>query len=178
MLQACRELYLSMKAFGTQRVSELGVQNLERDLTFVLEVLGEEDGGHPPTAQLALESVAGECCLEAGEEIAQSRSLWRRVSKASVWRDFRRWAVQLASESGIEPWSCVHSLQNLLLRPAMDWLPASQPIVVFPQVGALFRSAFICTYSIRVWIMQPRIGSSSHRPRGDQLGELLQIEFA
>ena len=60
------------------------LQDLERDLTLVLEILGEEDGRHPSAAELPFEGVAGECCLEAAEEIAQSRGPWMRVSKASL----------------------------------------------------------------------------------------------
>ena len=83
MLQTSCELHLPMEPLGTQRVRELGVQDLERDLTFVLEILGEEDCGHPSAAQLPLEGVPGQSRLEAAEEFAQSRCLWRRVSKAS-----------------------------------------------------------------------------------------------
>ena len=37
---------------------ELGVQDLDRDLAGVLDVLGEVDGGHAALAQLALEAIA------------------------------------------------------------------------------------------------------------------------
>ena len=59
-------------------MSQLGVQDLECDLTPVHEILREEDGGHPSAAELPMEGVAGECCLEAAEEIAQSRGPWMR----------------------------------------------------------------------------------------------------
>src|SRR4029077_8234455 len=41
------------------RVAEqLGQQHLERDLTTVLEILGQIDRGHAPTSELALERVS------------------------------------------------------------------------------------------------------------------------
>jgi hypothetical protein len=58
MLQAGGELDLSKEALGAERSGELGVEDLERDRAVVLQVLGEENRGHPPTPELPLQSVA------------------------------------------------------------------------------------------------------------------------
>jgi hypothetical protein len=43
---------------SAERRGELGVQQLERNLPIVAEILGEPDSRHPATAELALEPVA------------------------------------------------------------------------------------------------------------------------
>jgi len=70
MLQPGGEFDLSQEAFGPERGRELGVEDLERDRAVVLQVLGEEDRGHPPAPELALEGVASpQPCLQLRAEI-------------------------------------------------------------------------------------------------------------
>jgi hypothetical protein len=39
-------------------VGEIGVKHFQRDRPVVPQILGEEDGGHPAPAELALEPIA------------------------------------------------------------------------------------------------------------------------
>ena len=57
MLQAGRESDLSLEALRSQRRREVRMEHLERHETVVLEVAGEEDGGHAPAPELTLEYV-------------------------------------------------------------------------------------------------------------------------
>ena len=57
MLQARGEPDLALEALGTERGGQLGVEHLERHRPVVPEVPGEEDRGHAPAAELALEGV-------------------------------------------------------------------------------------------------------------------------
>ena len=41
-----------------ERVGEIGVKHFQRDRPVVPQILGEEDGGHPAPAELALEPIA------------------------------------------------------------------------------------------------------------------------
>ena len=53
----------------------MGVKNLERDRPVVLDVVGEVDGSHAPSAELTLEMVAaGEPGPELAVEIGQFES--------------------------------------------------------------------------------------------------------
>ena len=66
-------LISSHEPLGAEHGGELGLEDLERDLAVVLEVLGEVDGGHAALAQLALDAVAvGEGGGEASRASAQS----------------------------------------------------------------------------------------------------------
>ena len=58
MLQAGGEADLALKALGAERGGELGVEHLEGDRPVVLEVVGQEDRGHAPAPELALERIA------------------------------------------------------------------------------------------------------------------------
>jgi hypothetical protein len=58
MLQPGGELDLALEPLGTQRVGEIGVQDLKRDRPVVPEILREEDRGHPAPAELTLDPVA------------------------------------------------------------------------------------------------------------------------
>jgi hypothetical protein len=57
MLEPRGEPDLSEEALGPERVRQLGMEHLERHRAVVLEVAGEEDGGHAAAAELALERV-------------------------------------------------------------------------------------------------------------------------
>ena len=57
MLQLGGDFDLAEEAVFTQRRGELRPEYLHRDPAVVLHVLGEVDGGHPPTAELALDRV-------------------------------------------------------------------------------------------------------------------------
>ena len=59
MLQPGGDLDLAGEALRAQGGGELGAEHLDRDLALVLQVFGQEDGGHAALAELALEQVAG-----------------------------------------------------------------------------------------------------------------------
>ena len=66
MLQIGGGLDLGQEPLGTDHGRELGAQHLDGDLTVVLDVVGEIDGGHAARAELALDPVAvGEGGCEA-----------------------------------------------------------------------------------------------------------------
>ena len=58
MLQAGGDLDLPEEAIDADRFGDLGMEDLDRHLAVVLQVFGEEDRGHPPAPQLALQAVA------------------------------------------------------------------------------------------------------------------------
>jgi hypothetical protein len=58
VLEAGNRLDLPQEALGAKRLSQLGVQHLERHRALVPEIVGEEDCGHATPAQLTLEAVA------------------------------------------------------------------------------------------------------------------------
>ena len=68
MLQAREERDLATKALGRLTVGDFGVDELERDLTVVPNVMREVDGRHPASADLAFDLVASgdDCALLAG----------------------------------------------------------------------------------------------------------------
>ena len=66
MLQPGGDLDLAEEPLGPERGGELGAEHLHGHLAVVLQVLGEEDRGHAPAPELALDGVAvGQSGLEA-----------------------------------------------------------------------------------------------------------------
>ncbi len=75
MLQVGGDLDLGQEAIAADDGAELGVEDLDRDLAAVLQVLGEVDGGHAALAELALEAVAvRQCYLEPIEQLGHVAS--------------------------------------------------------------------------------------------------------
>src|SRR3954454_24680735 len=68
MLQPRGDLDLAFESLGAKRGANLGVENLERDGAVVAQVLGEEDDGKSPAAQLAFDAIAVSQC--GGERVA------------------------------------------------------------------------------------------------------------
>jgi hypothetical protein len=58
VLEIRGDLDFGQKALAAEDGRELGVQDLDRHLAAVLEILGEMDGGHAALAQLPHEAVA------------------------------------------------------------------------------------------------------------------------
>jgi hypothetical protein len=59
---------LAQEALRSDGDRQLGAQHLDRDIPFVLEIVGEEDGGHATAAQRTLDGVAiGECGSDSGQ---------------------------------------------------------------------------------------------------------------
>jgi hypothetical protein len=58
VLERGRRLDLGQEALAPDHRGELRLEDLERDLALVLEVLGEVDGGHPTLAEPLLDAVA------------------------------------------------------------------------------------------------------------------------
>ena len=57
MLEIRGDFDLGQKAICSENGTQFRIQNLERDLTIVLEIAGEIDGGHPAGADQALNRV-------------------------------------------------------------------------------------------------------------------------
>ena len=88
MLEPRGDADLAQEALGPERVSQLGMQDLERHRPVVPEVPGEIDRGHAAAAELALDHVAvGQRGLEAGSDLGQvdgpTRSYPLRVAPRS-----------------------------------------------------------------------------------------------
>jgi hypothetical protein len=74
VLQRRRELDLLQESIGAEHGGEFGVQQLERDLTAMPNVLRQVDGRHAARAELALDAVAvGETRAEVREQRAAHR---------------------------------------------------------------------------------------------------------
>jgi hypothetical protein len=58
MLEAGREPDLALEALRAKRVAQIGMEHLERNRPVVTEIPGNVNGGHAPSAQLALHPVA------------------------------------------------------------------------------------------------------------------------
>ena len=57
MLEIGRDLDLGQEALGPDHRGQLRLQDLERDLSVVLDVVGEVDGSHPALADVTLDAV-------------------------------------------------------------------------------------------------------------------------
>ena len=58
MLELGRRLDLAQESIDAQECSDLWIEQLEGDLAFVAEVVGEVDSRHAPTPEFALDAVA------------------------------------------------------------------------------------------------------------------------
>ena len=58
MLKLRSDADLPLESVRAEDGAQLGTQHLDRDLTVVLEVPGQVDGGHPAATELVLEAVA------------------------------------------------------------------------------------------------------------------------
>lgn len=68
MLQSGGNVNLRKESFGTEYCGELGMYDLDCDLTLVAQIFSKVDGGHAALSQLALDSVfASESRGEAGD---------------------------------------------------------------------------------------------------------------
>ena len=71
MIQPRRDLDLAQEALAADRRGNLRLQDLDRDLPPVLDVVGQVDGGHAAGADLGLDAVAiGRGCRRPGESRA------------------------------------------------------------------------------------------------------------
>ncbi len=66
MLQPGAEPDLAEEPLGAQDLGQVGMEDLERDRSVMLQVVGQKDGGHSAASQLPLDPVAvGQRRLEA-----------------------------------------------------------------------------------------------------------------
>jgi hypothetical protein len=78
VLQAGRDLDLAVKALRAEGRGQLRLEDLEGDGALVLEILRQEDRGHPAAPELALQRVLAcqsslQLRLEVGHEVALLR---------------------------------------------------------------------------------------------------------
>ena len=117
MLEPGGEADLAEEALGAEGGGELGVEDLEGDGAVVLEVLGEEDGGHATAAELALERVAAaKPCLELCPQVGHVRFGWRKGGR--LLYDIRRGV--LAPRSGLSLGAHLRQLDQCALASDSD----------------------------------------------------------
>ncbi len=76
MLEVGRRRDLCQEPLGSHHRCEFGLQDLERDFTFVLEVIGQVDGGHAAFAEFRLDAVATfQGCVQAGYGIRHAQKM-------------------------------------------------------------------------------------------------------
>jgi hypothetical protein len=74
VLQVRRRLDFGQETLGSDDGGQLRLEDLEGDLSTVLQVVGEVDGGHPAFAELALDAVAvDQGGGEAGGDVGHGR---------------------------------------------------------------------------------------------------------
>jgi hypothetical protein len=72
VLEPRSDLDLAAEPLGAERRGNLGPQDLDRDLSAVLEILGEVHGRHATLAELPLDRIAvGEGGGESGMRVSQ-----------------------------------------------------------------------------------------------------------
>ena len=82
VLESRSQLNLAAEALRAEARGQVRVKHLERNRAVVLRVLGQVDGGHAATPQLALQGVLrAECRLEL---LAHVRRCHRRAAKVRV----------------------------------------------------------------------------------------------
>ena len=73
VMQPGRDLDLAQEPGGADFGGQLGAKHFDRDVTLVLEVVGQEDLGHPALPKLPLEPIAGrQRRAEAFEQLCHS----------------------------------------------------------------------------------------------------------
>ncbi len=81
MLQPCRGPDLREESLGAECLAQIGMQDLDGDITVVLDVVREIDRGHAALAQFAFDAVAiGQCFRQTDERVGH-RAL---VAKATA----------------------------------------------------------------------------------------------
>ena len=103
MLQVGGDLDLGEEAVAADDGTQLGMQDLDRDLAAVLQVLGEIDRGHAALAELAVEAIA------IGERIGEA------VEHAGAHRE----AAASRARTSSSQFSTVMSWERVLSPPGM-----------------------------------------------------------
>src|SRR5688500_18001136 len=76
MLEVGRDAHLAQKPVDAEHGTELGIENLDRDLPAVLDVPREIDRRHAAAADLPLDGVAvGQGGVKLGENVHEGRQL-------------------------------------------------------------------------------------------------------
>src|SRR4051812_6914951 len=87
MAQPRGDLDLAQEAIAADGVGELRLEQLQRDLAAVAEIVGEGDGGHPAAPDHALDAVAaGERRTEACGVRHWATSIPEPRGEARIWR--------------------------------------------------------------------------------------------
>jgi hypothetical protein len=82
MLEIRGRLDLGQEAFRANDRGQLRLQNLERDLPLVLQVIGEIDGGHATLTEFGLDAVAAlEGGVQAGDRVGRVHALNMRQGR-------------------------------------------------------------------------------------------------
>ena len=84
MLQVGGRLDLGQEALGAHEGGQLGLQDLQRDLSFVLEVVGQVDRRHAALTEFTLNRVAAlEGCVQAGDGIEHGQQDASKACRAA-----------------------------------------------------------------------------------------------
>ena len=92
------DLDLAQEPLGTDRQGDLAVEDLERDLPAMLEIVREEDGRHAPAPQLAVEAIAlGQGAREVFGSVGRHRVTLPQGRRNGWGRHQPRWAISSTS---------------------------------------------------------------------------------
>ncbi len=83
--EARSRFHFAKEPIGAHRVGQLGMEHLERDLATVLHILGEIDGRHPATSELALDGIlvtqrsGAQSVVQFAHDVARNQSDGRPI---------------------------------------------------------------------------------------------------
>src|SRR5438874_3728370 len=135
MLQSRRDLDLAQEPLGAEGGRQLRVQQLDRDGPVVLQVLGQEHGGHAAAPQFPLHRIAvGEGLTQGVEQVGHG--MWASLQSRPRRRQRR---------------SCPAARRTPSYRPRMTNSPPALPglwarswrLFRAPSISQLFGAAFI-----------------------------------
>ena len=96
VVQPSGDLDLVQEPGGAHRLGQLGEQHLDRDVTVVLEIVGQEYARHPALAQLALEAVPrGQGVAQSFKKLGHGASMSPRRPSPGVQGDLNRFVANI-----------------------------------------------------------------------------------
>ena len=154
VLEVGRRLDLGEEPFGTDHCGQLGLEDLQGDLAFVLQVVGQVDRGHPAFAELTLDRVAAlEGSVEARDGVGhggQHAPVLGAVASNIVAAFRSDFSGASRSRDGRPDF-----LKAEGLRASLDTIRVGKTVLYWQMVD--FCIIFYLTISIRSFVASPSI---------------------